>query len=175
MRRIVSTLADKFGGRPLVGAEVGVEKGDNARNLLNHLNMSRLFLIDIWRPFVQNGKTVWTDEICAENYGLVVASFANSQNVTIVRKSSVEAAMNTPDWSLDFVYIDASHQYDSVLQDCTVWFNKVRNGGIMAGHDYCMSWPGVILAVTKFSIDYRLQVMHGGDPDENADDWWIVV
>jgi hypothetical protein len=47
-----------------------------------------------------------------------------------------EAAAQIPDRSLDFVYIDARHDYASVLEDIGVWFPKVAPGGVLAGHDY---------------------------------------
>jgi hypothetical protein len=50
--------------------------------------------------------------------------------------TSVEAATKIPDHSLDFVYIDARHDYESVKEDVEAWCSKVRPGGIMAGHDY---------------------------------------
>lgn len=41
-----------------------------------------------------------------------------------------------PHHSLDFVYLDARHDYESVVEDLEAWFDKVRPGGILAGHDY---------------------------------------
>ena len=48
----------------------------------------------------------------------------------------VEAAKKVADGSLDFVYIDARRDYDSVKEDLNAWFRKVKPGGIFAGHDY---------------------------------------
>jgi tRNA(Arg) A34 adenosine deaminase TadA len=43
--------------------------------------------------------------------------------------------------SLDFIYIDANHKYEFVLQDLKLWFPKLRKGGIFAGHDFLkMNW-----------------------------------
>ena len=55
---------------------------------------------------------------------------------TIWRMSANEAAPRIPRHSLDFVYIDARHDFDSVLEDLDAWYDKVRPGGIIAGHDY---------------------------------------
>jgi FkbM family methyltransferase len=44
--------------------------------------------------------------------------------------------MRVPHHSLDFVYLDARHDYASVLEDLEAWFDKVRPGGVLSGHDY---------------------------------------
>lgn len=49
------------------------------------------------------------------------------------------------DRSLDFVFIDACHSYDSVVEDINLWYPKVKVGGILAGDDY--NWEEVRKAV----------------------------
>jgi len=53
-----------------------------------------------------------------------------------IRMSSVEAAKLYDDYSLDFVFIDAQHDYDSVKEDILAWKDKVKKGGLLAGHDF---------------------------------------
>jgi predicted O-methyltransferase YrrM len=48
----------------------------------------------------------------------------------------LRAADDFLDNSLDFVYIDAGHRFDDVVQDIIKWTKKVRKGGIISGHDY---------------------------------------
>lgn len=55
---------------------------------------------------------------------------------TPVRMTSLEAAATYADASLDFVFIDAAHDYDSVRADILAWDPKVKEGGIISGHDY---------------------------------------
>jgi len=50
---------------------------------------------------------------------------------------------------LDFVYIDARHDYHSVYNDINCWLPKVKKGGWIGGHDYCKEWPGVMRAVNQ--------------------------
>jgi len=40
------------------------------------------------------------------------------------------------DNSIDFIYIDASHDYENVKNDLIHWYPKVKIGGVIAGHDY---------------------------------------
>ena len=61
---------------------------------------------------------------------------------------SWEFASKFKDGSVDFVWIDADHHYESVIKDIRAWYPKLRKGGTMAGHDYS-DW-GVEMAVRDF-------------------------
>jgi predicted O-methyltransferase YrrM len=61
--------------------------------------------------------------------------------INVIKANSWEAADLYEDESVDFVFIDADHSYDSVVKDLTAWFPKVKNGGILAGHDYAWHEP----------------------------------
>jgi predicted O-methyltransferase YrrM len=65
----------------------------------------------------------------------------------IVGKSD-ESSKFFEDDSVDVIFIDAGHSYESVIKDIKSWLPKIKNGGIMSGHDY-NSWPGVKLAVNE--------------------------
>jgi len=66
-----------------------------------------------------------------------------------IRTDSVSASKMYADESLDAVFIDADHRYESVKADILAWMPKVKNGGILAGHDYILEHSGVIRAVDK--------------------------
>jgi len=70
-----------------------------------------------------------------------------SQVVNVISMKSVDAARLYDDNSLEFVYIDASHDYESVKEDISAWYNKVKVGGIIGGDDY--GWEGVVKAVKE--------------------------
>ena len=42
-----------------------------------------------------------------------------------------------PEGYFDFIYIDGDHSYKGAKSDLINYFPKVRQGGIIAGHDYC--------------------------------------
>lgn len=72
-----------------------------------------------------------------------------------VRMTSLEAAATYADNSLDFVFIDAQHDYDSVKADILAWAPKVKQGGILAGHDYNAEGDvGVGKAVRELLTDF---------------------
>ena len=53
-----------------------------------------------------------------------------------IRMASIHASRLFENNSLDFVFIDASHEYSDVKNDILAWKPKVKKDGILAGHDY---------------------------------------
>jgi hypothetical protein len=71
------------------------------------------------------------------------------QYIKNIRADSVESAKFFENKSVDIVFIDACHEYSCLKQDIEVWMPKIKNGGILAGHDYNNGWSGVNLAVDE--------------------------
>jgi protein-tyrosine-phosphatase len=74
-----------------------------------------------------------------------------SDYVIPVRSTSIDAAKQFDDNSIDFLHIDASHDYDNVLADISAWYPKVKPGGLITGDDYI--WDGVKQAVDEYFKD----------------------
>lgn len=68
---------------------------------------------------------------------------------SVIIDESDKAAQFSSDNSVDVIFIDAGHSYQNVKADIEAWLPKMKKGGIMAGHDYNESWPGVIQAVNE--------------------------
>jgi hypothetical protein len=56
--------------------------------------------------------------------------------IDVKRMTTVEASRTVPDESLDYVYVDARHDYCATYEDIDTWWPKLKPGGILAGHDY---------------------------------------
>jgi len=75
--------------------------------------------------------------------------------VSLIITDSYKAAKLFPDNSLAMVFLDASHDYDSIRSDIEAWLPKVRTNGILAGDDVGLPneevrvWPGVKKAVDE--------------------------
>jgi SAM-dependent methyltransferase len=69
--------------------------------------------------------------------------------IHLVREGSLRASAMFTDASLDLVMIDGKHNYRDVKADIKAWMRKVRPGGLLAGHDFCSPFVGVIRAVEK--------------------------
>lgn len=137
--------------------EVGVWKGKSVAFLgvevINSGKNIQIDAVDTWRGtsnevahrddwYVQNDKLY---ELFLENIKPVTRGVHQHDVIRPVRKTSLDAAQDYPDRSLDAVFIDAAHDYDSVCADIRAWLPKVKPGGILAGHDW--SWPTVRQAV----------------------------
>lgn len=71
-------------------------------------------------------------------------------NITVIRKTSVEAAKDFEDGSISLLFLDAGHDFDSVVADIKSWRKKVKSGGILCGHDWMEgTWQSVISAVRQ--------------------------
>src|SRR5579863_9410456 len=80
-------------------------------------------------------------------YKTFKANTANFPNIVTMRMESIEAACYFASLAkqFDFVFLDASHDYDSVKKDIQFWKPLVAPGGILAGHD--RTWDGVSKAI----------------------------
>lgn len=95
----------------------------------------------------------------------------------IIRKTSTDAAKDFSDDWFDFCYIDARHDYKSVLEDLSCWFSKVKRGGVIAGHDYVDGMIegsdfGVKKAVNQFFKEHNTPVYSTSEKDFPS---WIVI
>jgi hypothetical protein len=97
-------------------------------------------------------------------YGMFIQNMKQAGVLDLLqvrRLSSEEAAKTHDDESIDFVYLDASHDFDSVTRDIDAWLPRIKRGGILAGDDYHPSWQGVIDAVKSRFAEEDIEVIGG--------------
>lgn len=128
-----------------IGAEIGVNLGENACALIQETDPKRLHLIDPW--FVK-----WE-----RNYQIASKVLKLHESIIkIHRKMSSQAVKDFPDNYFDWVYVDGNHAYEFVRDDLWSYCKKVKPGGILAGHDFSRLhynnpyWGGVRRAVHEF-------------------------
>lgn len=121
------------------GAEIGVESGAYSEVLLKANPKLHLYSIDPWTASAYDPESygVVREQIEYDALFSEASIRLNPYNCTVIRKCSLEAAKKIKDNTLDFVYIDANHDFVNVANDIHTWKKKIKVGGILAGHDYC--------------------------------------
>src|SRR3990167_6105142 len=86
----------------------------------------------------ETGRIPEHDQMFVEAERMFISRTKNVKNIIKIRKTSVEAAKDFEDASLDAIYIDAEHDEDSVREDVRAWRPKIKRGGILSGHDFVL-------------------------------------
>jgi hypothetical protein len=123
------------------GAEIGVDQGLYSEVLCKANPNLHLYGVDPWKveAYEPGIAGITDDPIWFESdYQQAKTRLASYPNCTIVRKTSAEALKDFKDNSLDFVYIDANHDFPNFIFDLHNWSKKVKVGGIVSGHDYAI-------------------------------------
>ena len=139
--------------------EIGVWKGRSLCYLAERIQESgkRIECIGV-DPFPLFGQL----EKCIEH--LCAAEIY--RQITLFPASSAQAADNLQG-SFDFVFIDGSHEEDDVWLDLSLWWPRVRPGGVVAGHDYLGMFAGVRRSVDRFFGEKNSPVVPRGNS------WWV--
>lgn len=166
---LIAAVLAKHGARQ--GVEVGVSYGGNSESMLMRCGLERLYGVDAYRhrPDYDDPANVSQAEFDAI-HAYAAARFTRFGNrYVLIRAASQEAVRSVPD-DLDFVYLDADHSFVGVRADLRHWFRKVRDGGIICGHDYGHpDFPGVREAVDGFFHRFGWPVHVEGEGV-----WWTV-
>jgi predicted O-methyltransferase YrrM/GR25 family glycosyltransferase involved in LPS biosynthesis len=146
--------------------EIGSWKGKSsafmAVEIANSYKNINLYCVDTWEGSVEHQGTEELNSL----YNIFSDNMKPLTDYHIpLRMTSLEAAKQFENNSLDFVFIDASHEYEDVKNDINAWFPKVKNGGIIAGHDYYVTghdyFPGVKKAVNEIFDIAKLKFDEG--------------
>lgn len=138
VRRTVLELAPKFG----IGAEIGVFTGMFSEVLAEITEPKTLYLVDPWAKLHGDLYPNWgayTAYQCLPTRAAKEAAELRAQNMNV---DCVVVEAFAADWLqdfrepfLDWVYLDASHKYHSVLNDLRLVSSRMRPGGVIMGDD----------------------------------------
>ncbi len=150
--------------RQIYGAEVGVWDGRMSEQLLRELDNLILVCVDRWEPpgvydtYYDSGSTIARSSkdayIKAYNtYRARTEPFRDRIGEYI--GDSVSGTTIASERSLDFVFLDGDHSYAGVTRDIIAWYNKVKIGGYIGGHDYGHPEQGQVeQAVLDYFADF---------------------
>jgi hypothetical protein len=152
------------------GAEIGVAFGGHSEAILKSTTIKRLYGVDPYTnsPGYDDPMNLPQAEF-DELYRYTLERLtAFRQRFVLIRKPSKEAALEIGE-KLDFVYIDADHSYNGVLADLGIWFHKIRDDGVIGGHDYAHpNFPGVRQAIDQFFQRFGWPIQLEGEGV-----WWV--
>lgn len=183
-RKLLSRFAASRGAGPeSVAVEIGVHRGQFARLIMEHWP-GRYMGVDPWNAHLDG----YDNDVLAlgkervpchgrdrsPDYSAALEILEPYRGrCDFLLMTSEEAAKVLPD-DLDFVYIDANHNYEYVLKDIQLWLPKVRPGGVLSGHDVgpCRWSKDVTRAISE-SLGDRIvhQVRERGSPWS----WYTVI
>lgn len=172
-RSLIALLKQKL-GNPKLGAEVGVWRGHLSAALLGAFPELILWMVDPW-------ETGGSHETMPKSIAEMRAAYREAMDLTafaserrrVRTMTSEQATILLADRLLDFAFIDAEHTYECVRQDCGLWFPKVREGGLLCGHDYDGKGDRSGKFGVKRAVDEFVAVVGREVHVERGLIWWI--
>jgi hypothetical protein len=141
--------------------EVGVFKGDFSDFIYSNLKPKELHLIDIFKGVTHSGdkdgdNITYTD--LNESYNNLIEKYKNT-NVYIHKGLSLKVLNTFENNYFDIIYIDGDHFYESVKNDLNISYLKIKDGGVICGHDYeIKNHKDVYVAVNEFCTQKQLKI-----------------
>jgi len=119
-------------------AEVGSWKGLSASVLARVVkaNHGHIYAIDHWEGVLgssQDSRAKSEDVYCIFRENMRRLGGWDIVHPMVMK--SAEALRIFNDETLDFVFIDADHRYKAVKRDIVGWWQKLKTGGMICGHD----------------------------------------
>lgn len=172
LKRVESTVDHRLAARSAlvsrlphnaVGAEIGVFTGVFSEYLIDRTRPREFWMVDAWDV---NGQPAWNPPKGAKWAGYVdygrltydaarAAATARSRGHHVVTAKSVDWLNSRPERSLDWVYLDTTHDYPSTIAELDAIERVVMRDGIICGDD---AWEqcddpiwGVIRAIRDFT------------------------
>lgn len=157
------------------GAEIGVWEGSYSEVICQQMPGVELLCIDPWMPYSAYREKKNDPPRLDAAYRFTVERLSK-YSCQIIRKTSVDAAKQIPDGSLDFAYIDGNHARAFIDEDLRTWMPKIRPGGILSGHDYSdrKSFIEVKPAVDAFVRERGITSWYVLDGDKSPSWCWVV-
>lgn len=155
-----------------VAAELGVQKGDFTRELLEIADPERLHLVDLW--YLLGKEWHWgrgSRSTVAALKG-ILDKFEDelvSGRVALNIGDDVEVLATFPDRYFDWVYLDTLHAYEHTKRELEILKVKVKLHGIIAGDDWRLDpthpHHGVCRAVTEFVETEPYDLVYASEDD----------
>jgi len=168
------SLKNLVGRKDIVGAEIGVFLGNNTKTIFENLDIKKLYLIDPYNEDSSIFKNARYRAFVIERQAHF--NLESYEDRIIWIKDVSDNIIYYIEDNFDFVYVDGDHGYSGVIRDLSIFYNLVKNGGIIGGHDFDVETDGnqVRRAVYDFFAPMKKEVHSDFDPDDSKTlDWWV--
>jgi hypothetical protein len=144
--------------------EIGVFVGDFAKEILEKVSPKNLYLVDIWLGKYgsgnKDGENHYEIEDMQTVYLNLYQKYKDYNNIHLVRSASVPFLQSCENDFFDVIYIDGDHTAQAVYDDIFYSYQKIKNGGIIMGHDYHYQ---VKYAVDLFCEQFNQEIKYIAD------------
>ena len=121
-----------------IGIEVGCDVGAHAEALLVYKNIAHLTVVDLW-------ENEWCEGYCK-------GRLSKFGNVLFLKNSSHGASKVGGIY--DFIYIDISHDSETVKESLKDWWPLLKVGGVMGYRNYTTCKK----EIDKFIVDKKHEI-----------------
>jgi len=122
-----------------IGVELGVQRGIFSKEILTSwLNCEKYMLVDLWAHQENYKDTANYNQKIQDLIFIDAMEQVKPfiEKIDVCRNYTNICVKSVSDDYVDFIYVDARHDFKGVYEDMVDWWPKLRVGGIMAGHDY---------------------------------------
>lgn len=137
---LIRSILDLFS--PQRVAEVGVYRGELAREIIGARYIREYLFVDPWRNLDDWNKPANLNDQAFEKYKQeAIQSVADHKDkLKVLQGKTTEVVGRVEDASLDGVYIDGDHTLRGIIIDLFSWERKLKPGGFILGDD-CSAHP----------------------------------
>lgn len=120
--------------------EIGTRYGESAVKLNREFTIEEYICVDPYVDYEQyegdDFSKVLKNDSKVFNKVRRSLKLRMGSKVKFIREFSDKAVSQIEDGYADFIFIDGNHTYEYVIEDLQNYWPKVKQGGILAGHDY---------------------------------------
>ena len=148
-----------------VFVEVGSWKGRSTSFIgrICNANGTRLVCVDHWKGSQDVLQARYAAALAIEDVEQTFRANMQALGITVevLAEPSRTAATRFERGTIDRVFLDGSHDGKSVAEDLAIWSERLREDGVLAGHDYSVKHPELCAAVDAFASSRGLVVNRG--------------
>lgn len=137
-----------------------------------------IYCLDCWKDYqVQDDFSLLQYSMPSTDLNVLESFLANTSfledKILLLKGTSQQFKGILPKKYFNLIFIDAAHDYQSVVEDIGIALSSLAPGGLLIGHDYHSYGHGVINAVNDLIADNPAYTVKGLIP--NTSIWYVVT